>query len=293
MEQIIQSLIETEELAGKFYRDLAGAFPDDPGLSKLIRNLARDEEYHLNLMEQALGILHTSAKDASLTPLIEINDAMKKELSGKLKKYSERLIRAEVTKQDLVRFILDLERMEFNELFLYVIKTLKEHSNEFIKAIANIEQHKKSIERFVASNEEYNEVAKEIKKLPSVWNENLLVIDDSEITAELMKALLSGEGNVDVAENGHVALQKLSEKYYCAIVTDMRMPVMDGKEFYKHARGKFPGIGERIVFFTGAGEEDNLEYFRQNNLRYLLKPASIDEIRGAVTDVIDRRENDD
>ena len=57
----------------------------------------------------------------------------------------------------------------------------------------------------------------------------VLLVEDNELNQEVAVELLASVGlDVDVAENGEVAVRKVNEKNYDAVLMDMQMPVMDG-----------------------------------------------------------------
>lgn len=60
---------------------------------------------------------------------------------------------------------------------------------------------------------------------------NLLVVEDNEINMKVVKELLKPIGmQIDTAENGLVAIKKVSEKHYDLVLMDYMMPIMDGIE---------------------------------------------------------------
>ena len=67
---------------------------------------------------------------------------------------------------------------------------------------------------------------------------NILVVDDDEIMAQLIVAILEDRGHtLRIAENGQVGLEEVARLRPDLIVLDMNMPVMDGFEFAKRFRG--------------------------------------------------------
>ena len=59
----------------------------------------------------------------------------------------------------------------------------------------------------------------------------VLVVDDDKVLQQSVKqALEFHHFNVDVADNGKIAIEKLKEKKYDSILMDMQMPVMGGVE---------------------------------------------------------------
>lgn len=78
----------------------------------------------------------------------------------------------------------------------------------------------------------------------------------------------------------------MGKKYYRAIISDIRMPVMDGVEFYNKAVEAYPGIKNRFLFYTAFAENEYKSFFEKNNLRYLSKPSGIKDIKHVVTDIL-------
>jgi CheY-like chemotaxis protein len=106
----------------------------------------------------------------------------------------------------------------------------------------------------------------------------LLVIDDDSV-AKLLQTILSTEGKIDVAANGKEGLQLVRENYYDLIISAVEMPLVDGLKFFTQAKVLSPELNKRFLFFTGAPTPDRLSFFRDENLRYLVKPSTINEIR--------------
>jgi CheY-like chemotaxis protein len=83
---------------------------------------------------------------------------------------------------------------------------------------------------------------------------NLLLIDDEIELSQSMKELFEDEANqIFVASNGEEALKILQEKEVDCVVSDIKMPVMDGLKFMKIARER--GYEQPIIFFTGHGTD--------------------------------------
>lgn len=83
---------------------------------------------------------------------------------------------------------------------------------------------------------------------------NLLLIDDEAELSESMKELLEDEAKeIFIANNGAEALLILEEYHIDCVVSDIKMPVMDGLKFMKIARER--GFSKPIIFFTGHGTE--------------------------------------
>jgi two-component system NtrC family sensor kinase len=80
----------------------------------------------------------------------------------------------------------------------------------------------------------------------------LLVVDDEIEIADLMRAVLEGAGyDVATAESGAVALELLAEARFDAIVSDVRMPDLDGAALWRAVRARHPHLARRMLFVTG------------------------------------------
>lgn len=80
----------------------------------------------------------------------------------------------------------------------------------------------------------------------------VLVVDDEAELADLMRAMLEGAGyEVATAESGAVALELLEAARFDAIVSDLRMPDMDGAGLWRAVGAAQPALARRMLFVTG------------------------------------------
>ncbi|MGZ3647759.1 MAG: response regulator [Syntrophales bacterium] len=71
----------------------------------------------------------------------------------------------------------------------------------------------------------------------------LLVVDDSPIVVDVLSAILKMSGHgVDGAYDGIEAVNRLQENSYDIVITDARMPGMDGVEVCKFLKSQFPDV---------------------------------------------------
>lgn len=86
----------------------------------------------------------------------------------------------------------------------------------------------------------------------SATTARLLVVDDEADIAELLRAMLEGAGyEVATADSGAVALELLDTARFDAIVSDLRMPDMDGAALWRAVRDRHPALARRMLFVTG------------------------------------------
>jgi FixJ family two-component response regulator len=107
---------------------------------------------------------------------------------------------------------------------------------------------------------------------------SILVVDDEQDTLNELGEFLSEEGyNVETAVNGKDALDKFQKTQAGLVLTDVRMPGMDGIELLRHVKR----INEKtsIVIVTGHGNEElAVAALRAGASNYLKKPLDLGEL---------------
>jgi CheY-like chemotaxis protein len=84
----------------------------------------------------------------------------------------------------------------------------------------------------------------------------ILVVDDEPLIAQLVADTLAGEGyEIDIAPNGLVALERIAGKDYDLILSDLRMPELDGLGLYRELQQQRPELLRRFVFITGTADD--------------------------------------
>ena len=80
----------------------------------------------------------------------------------------------------------------------------------------------------------------------------VLLADDNEATCTLITALLHRDFDVDVANDGHDAIEKLKSRRYAAILLDLLMPIVDGYAVLDHLRRESPDVLRRVIVVTAS-----------------------------------------
>jgi DNA-binding NtrC family response regulator len=117
----------------------------------------------------------------------------------------------------------------------------------------------------------------------------ILVIDDDAVACEFLQEALSREGHrVDTFTSGKEALKReLSQ--YDLLMSDIRMPEIDGLQFLRHVREKWPDLP--VILMTAYGSlETTMEALRLGAWDYISKPFSPEAIRAMVQKVLEVRE---
>ena len=113
----------------------------------------------------------------------------------------------------------------------------------------------------------------------------LIVDDDAQLRAALKEAVARMGYAVLLAEDPVNALKKLEDIPVSMIVTDMKMPRMDGVAFIREARKRIGSLP--ILVITGfATIENAVNAMKEGACDYLMKPFSFDELTKAIESVM-------
>ena len=118
----------------------------------------------------------------------------------------------------------------------------------------------------------------------------VLVVDDEAEIADLMRAVLEGAGyDVATAESGAVALELLAEARFDAIVSDVRMPDLDGAALWRAVRVRQPHLARRVLFVTGDTLSPQArQVFEESDCPSLDKPFANADLLTAVCATLSR-----
>jgi len=107
----------------------------------------------------------------------------------------------------------------------------------------------------------------------------ILVIDDDEMTLKNMRRILEKLGyQVSTFSNPLRALERLEESPYDVIISDFRMPYLDGLELLNRAKRLSPAV--EVILITGyASIEGAIEATKQGAFHYLAKPFDPEQVR--------------
>jgi CheY-like chemotaxis protein len=129
------------------------------------------------------------------------------------------------------------------------------------------------------------EAAPDIAEAPvAVGPKTILIVDDEpEIAAILVEALESDGYHTETAENGAAALRRLERHGYDLVMSDTKMPVMDGMEMYRKLERRFPKLQRRIIFVTGdVLDAEKQRFLESTGVPVLTKPFDLSEVRRVV-----------
>lgn len=121
-----------------------------------------------------------------------------------------------------------------------------------------------------------------LKRIDSARAANVkrvLVVEDEDNTRQALTKLLTREGYfVEGVANGYEALCYLRRQPVNLIVTDIKMPRMDGITFLRELNKNFPK--SNVIMITAYGGVDSyLEAMNLGAFEYINKPVQIDELK--------------
>lgn len=109
----------------------------------------------------------------------------------------------------------------------------------------------------------------------------ILVVDDEQAVRDLLrKTLTMADYDVDAADDGPSAIEKLRAVEYDLLITDLKMPGMDGLTVIREARKIAPDL--RVIIITGYSTEASaIEAINLGVSGYLTKPFRLPRILAA------------
>ena len=119
----------------------------------------------------------------------------------------------------------------------------------------------------------------------------VLVVDDEYDVGAIISDVLQFDGHeVEVANAGEAALEKLAAASYDVILSDVRMPGMDGPSFYEAVNERYPNQVSGLAFITGDTLSPRVKSFLEASKRpFLEKPILPKDIRALIAQVMERK----
>jgi two-component system NtrC family sensor kinase len=116
----------------------------------------------------------------------------------------------------------------------------------------------------------------------------VLVVDDEPEVGETLAEILTGDGyRVERAESGGAALELLRAGTYDAVLTDVRMPDVDGITLYQRLIQLEPTLARRVIVVTGDTLSGSVRSFLDNTgLACIEKPFVPADVRRVVAETL-------
>lgn len=128
-----------------------------------------------------------------------------------------------------------------------------------------------------------------IRRMFSMSIKILLVDDEKDFTEVLSERMEARGFKVEIADSGPVAINKVKDKSYDAIILDLAMPQMNGIDVLKILLKENPNL--QIIFLTGhATLEKGIEAVKLGAVDFMEKPVDIDTLIEKVNEAKTKRD---
>ena len=120
-------------------------------------------------------------------------------------------------------------------------------------------------------------------------NFNILVVDDEKDYCDVLKMILTGKGyKVDTCGNGQEAVEKLEKKSFDLVITDLCMPVMDGRQLLEEIKKR--DWDTEVIMLTAHGTiEKAVDAMKAGAYSYVTKGRDPEELFMEVRKLRDAR----
>ncbi len=118
----------------------------------------------------------------------------------------------------------------------------------------------------------------------------ILIVDDERSAQDFCKEILKNQGfQIEVADSGERALEVLENRETDIVLTDVRMPGMDGMELLREIKGKYPETD--VVVMTGFGSiQAAVAATKLGAYDYITKPFKVEDFRRVFQRLAELRE---
>src|SRR6476469_1449896 len=118
---------------------------------------------------------------------------------------------------------------------------------------------------------------------------NILIVDDEQSYRQLLTLVFEEQGNkIRTAMNGRQALEALAAEPADIVISDVKMPDMDGIEMLRSLRETHPDVG--VIFMTAfASVETAREAFKLGADAFIQKPFDVDELKLLVKKTLEKQ----
>lgn len=120
-------------------------------------------------------------------------------------------------------------------------------------------------------------------------NMKVLIVDDYPTMLKILQTLLRQLGftNIDVAEDGAEASEKLKQNTFGLVISDWNMELMTGLELLKIVRGDAAMSDLPFIMITAESSAENVKTAKEAGVsNYIIKPFTADELRTKLVSVL-------
>jgi hypothetical protein len=194
MDKIAAWLMTVEKKAEEVYTRVAGYFCTNEKMESFFKSLAKDERWHYEIMSTAVEHFRTHSPKVQA---ISVDMGTREKIDGVFSSISHHLDSQTASEKLIIEHLASAEFSEWNDIFLYVVNVLKDNIAGFPRIAAMMQNHLRFIESFIETNEFGHEILEKVRKVPTVWTENILIVDDEPMICDMLKAIMmrGGGGN--------------------------------------------------------------------------------------------------
>jgi CheY-like chemotaxis protein len=119
----------------------------------------------------------------------------------------------------------------------------------------------------------------------------ILVVDDEDNLRDVLVEVLKRDGHdVDSAADGTEGLRLAEERRYDLVVTDLRMPGIEGPALFHALRQRYPDNPPRVIFMSAnTGIEEYARFLAEAGEPALEKPFNLADMRQVVLQVLTQK----
>jgi CheY-like chemotaxis protein len=116
----------------------------------------------------------------------------------------------------------------------------------------------------------------------------ILGVDDEDNLRDVLVEVLRRDGHeVDSAVDGAEGLRRVEERRYDLVVTDLRMPGLEGPALYRALRARYPEQPPRVIFMSAnTGIDEYASFLAETGEPALEKPFNLADMRQVVMQVL-------
>ena len=115
----------------------------------------------------------------------------------------------------------------------------------------------------------------------------ILIVDDKPNNLRLCRDILGDQYVIETANNGEEAVEKLDADEFDVVLTDIRMPLLDGRKLLDLIQQR--GLATQVILMTAYGSiEDAVDAMRAGAVHYLSKPFDPEVLERTVAEALAR-----
>ena len=119
----------------------------------------------------------------------------------------------------------------------------------------------------------------------------ILAVDDDKTNLVAIRSILGEQYNLDLANNGQLALRFIEKKHYDLILLDIMMPGMDGMETYRRMRETENGCKVPVIFLTADQKaQTEVECLKMGAADFCVKPIVPEIMKSRIAHTIELEE---